>query len=314
MFGKWHHIVVIEIEGNRDNLRLFEDELKDFNKVMTASAICQEIGIQAAFAAATMGAAAYLKTTTSLINAGKWAAALGEEGSATRVAVGALARVGGLSTGSIGAEALTGILSRASAGVLILALRRLTGDIGTKEALDGKDLGTALFLTLLVAWCGSAGAPRANYAPLKFLVEKLPTALSAQGGAQLGMLIFTGVKTWLAQPENRAMVGYLNANRQKFDGKLEELADTKAKEIVDWARTGQHDVAKSVGDAARAVDYSQKMPFFARNFDFVGNKEALRDMSVNAAIYQAKTDFWINIGDCLADLEQAVKAAKQVGK
>ncbi len=312
MFEKQHHIVGLQIRTNADNTLIFEQDLKDFSRVMTISAICQEIGVQALFAAATMGAASYLSTTARLATAGEWVAGLGAEGSATRVAVGVVARVGGFSSGATEARALTGVLSRATAGILVLSVRRLTGDAGTQPAMNTSGLAESIFLTLLLAWAGSPGAPRANITPLKLLVDKLPSSLSTQGGAQIGSAIFAGVNAWTKQPENRPLLDYINANRQSFNQKLEDLAGKPAQGIIDWANTAQHDIAKSVDEAARKIDYSQRMPFFARHFDWVGNAEALRDMSANAAVYQAKTDFWIQIGHCLSDLEQAVKAARQM--
>jgi hypothetical protein len=314
LFPKQRYILALEIRTNAENAQIFEKDLQEFNSIMTASAICQEIGIQALFAAATMGAASYLATTARMVSWGEGLAALGEEGGIVRSTVGVVARVGGYSSSAARAAALTGVLSRAASGILILALRRVTGDLGTKKPMDSQGLGSAIFVTLAFAWLGSPGAPKATSWPLKLLIEKLPSAVSMQSLAQAGLVVNAGLKAWINAPENRPFIQHINANRETFNRQLEQVGAKSAQQVLDWGMRAQHEIAREVGDAARKIDYAQKLPFFARNFDFVGNAEALRDMSVNAAIYEAQTSFWIQMVDCFSELESAVRAAQQIGK
>ena len=315
MFEKQRQIVAMAIRANAENARSFEEVIEKINRAMTISAICQEIGMQALFAAATMGAATYLTGTARMAAAGRWLEALGAEGNAaTRLTVGAVAYVGGVSRGATGAEALTGVLSRAASGVVILVFRRMTGDLFTQDPMNFKGMGGAIFLTVLIAWAGSPGAPRANITPLKKLVEKLPTIASTQGGAQLAMPVFVGVNAWMKDRENHALAEFITENRAEFDRQLEQVAEKSADAVLDWAAKTAQDVAKNVGDQAAKIDYAKRLPFFARTFDFVGNAETLRDMSIQAAVAGAETEFWIRVSHCFMDLEQAIRAGKQIGK
>jgi hypothetical protein len=314
VFEKQRHIIALEIRTNAENARTFEEAIQDFNKTMTISAVCQEIGMQALFAAATMGLASYLTVTGRMAAAGEWLAGLGAEGSMTARAVNVAASVGGLSRGATGAEALSGILARGFAGVVILTVRRVTGDLGTQKAMNFDGIAGALAVTLLVALAGSPGAPRANLTPLRNLVERLPSAVSWQGVVQAEMATLAGVKAWLQQPENRSFADYLAQHRDEFERGLDAVATKSAQALLDWALAAQNQLASNVEAEARKKDYSQYMPFFARHFDFVGNADALRDMVASASVYQAETDFWIAVSHALNDLEQATKSAKQIGK
>jgi len=315
VFEKQRQIVALEIRTNSENERSFEEVIEKINTAMTISAICQEIGMQALFAAATMGAATYLAGTARMAAAGQWLAELGESNAVARTAVGAAAKVGGLSRSVTGAEALTGVLSRAASGVVILAFRRMTGDLGTQDPMNFKGIGAAIFLTVLIAWAGSPGAPRANITPLKYLVEKLPTFVSTQGAAQVfAVPAFVGVNAWIKDQQNQELVKYIKEHRDEFDKQIEKVADRSADAILDWATKAAQDVAKNVGREAGKIDYAKRLPFFARTFDFVGNAQTLRDMSIQAAVAGAETEFWIRVSHCFSDLEQAVRAGKQIGK
>jgi hypothetical protein len=314
MFEKQRHIVSLEIRTNAENARMFEEDIRDFNKTMTISAICQEIGMQAMFAAATMGLGSYLATTGRLATAGGWLAGLGAEGTMTARVVNVVANVGGLSRGATGAQALTGVLARGMAGILVLTIRRVTGDALTKKAMNTDGLAGALAVTLLMAWAGSPGAPTSTVAPLRLLVTQLPSSVSAQGVMQAESMVLVGVNAWLRQPENRQFASYLAANHEKFNRDLEAAAEKSAQAFLDWALAAQRELASKVAAEAQKQDYSQLMPFFARKFDFVGNADALRDMAVNAAVYQAQTEFWMRVSRGLSDIELATNAAKQIGK
>ena len=315
MFERERHIVGLQLKGNADNARRFEEQVQRISKYMTISAICQEVGMQAAFAAATMGAASALTATAPMVAGGEWLAGLGAESSAVRATVAFTARVGGLSTGAVGAAALTGVLSRATAGVLVLLARRLTGDLGTAQPMNTNGLAGALFMTVVVAWAGSPGAPTANVTPLKLLVQKLlPSAGSWQTAIQTEMVMFSAMNGWAKQQENRALIEQINANRQKFNLKIEQFAENPAaRELVEWAVKVQPDIARNVAEAAGKINYAKLLPSLARYTDFVGNASALRDMSTGAAVCQAQIDLWISVNHALNDLEHAVATARQMG-
>jgi hypothetical protein len=310
-------LVELEIRTNRENAEMFDSDIRDFNKVMAWSAFFQEVGVQAAFAAATLGASAWLASSPRMIAAGEWLAGLGAESATAARAIGFTVKVArlGRAAAPLGGEgaALTGVMSRAVVGLTVLAIRRLSGDLGTKPPLNSKGLGSAFLITLLMAWVGGPGAPSANSGALKALIERFPTIVTPQGGAQLTLDLYTGVLAWMRQAENRAFMQFVNSNRMAFNDQLRQLAQRSNQALFDWALQAQNKIAHQVALKAGQIDYSQQMPFFARHFDFVGNAQALQDMSVNAAVYHTKLNFWTQIRDRMQEAQKAVEAAQAMG-
>ncbi len=210
MFHKEHFIVDTRIKVHNDNANNYlrdAEEITDSN-AYKASAVFQEIGMQALFAAVTLGVANYLSETKLMISAGKWLTELGPEGSITRTVVMGIGEVGGASTGKIGEEALAGVLAREFAGIGMLLIRNRTGDFRTKQPQPIERIRWQLFLTVLIASVGSPGPKGAG------LLGKFPTAWSRQGAAQ-GVLLFNaglqaGRKAWLKPPESGPLLDLIN--------------------------------------------------------------------------------------------------------
>ncbi|ASP35737.1 hypothetical protein CHH27_22905 [Labrenzia sp. VG12] len=318
-----------QLKLHKSNLKMFEDDLKDFNRVMTASAICQEIGIQAAFAAATMGAATWLSGTRAATAAGGRLVMLGGEGSRISGFMHGVAKVAGFS--SMGAEgwtagkAMGGFLARLSAGFGVLLIRRMSGDFGMKKPMNFEGMGSAVFFTVLFSFLGSPGPknPPGVKDASKWLMEKFAhfdkspvlkmlakapelasvagqtTKISAQTGTQIFGLCQKGYNELTMDPVGKEVLAYLRTNKSEYDKRVQDIFNDQGEALVTWGLGAQHHIAKEIERKAEQVDYSAKLPFFARHFDFVGNAEALKIMSTNAAKSQAFVNLWEAIRDTL---------------
>lgn len=320
-----------QLKLHKSNLKMFEDDLRDFNNVMTVSAICQEIGVQAAFAAATMGAATWLSGTRAASAVGGRLVLLGGEGSRISGFMHGVAKVAGFS--SMGAEgwtagkAMGGFLARLSAGLGVLLIRRMSGDLGMKKPMNFEGMGSAVFFTVLFSFIGSPGPkkpPGVNDAS-KWLMEKVAhfdkspvlkmlaktpdlASVASQGGkvsAQTGTQIFglcqKGYNELSKDPIGKDILEYLRNNKNEYDERVDDIFKEQSEALVTWGLGAQHHIAKNIELKAGQIDYAAKLPFFARHFDFVGNAEALKIMSTNAAKSQAFVSLWEAIRDTLKD-------------
>lgn len=312
MFEKQRRVVSQNIRLAGNDLAVWERELKSFNNVMTLAAVFKEIGFQAAFAAATMGAASALSTTAAAMRVGSWVARLGQASRAANIALKGLT-VGARS--EMQATAIAGLVSRSAAGVLVLMVRRTTGDFGDKKAMNFEGLPTALALTVLFAWAGKPGAPKPTMAPLKKLVEQLPGIAGAQGLAQGYGVTAAGLKTWMQQPENRAFMKDIRANAPAFQKAVQDLAEDTAKDFLIWAMKAEQQISQKMQLEIRKIDVASKIPWYGK-VDYVGrlmtgmsNEQKLRQILTNISVYQAQMSFWSQAARRLSALEVSTKEA-----
>lgn len=313
MFEKEYRTISGRIKTNNSIAQDYRKKLMEFNSIIRAAAIFQEVGFQAAISAATMGTANAFMGIGFMKTAGAWIANLNRGKRAVDVAV----KVGSFSAPTARAKALTGILSRVIASSLMVAIKYGINQNNSDPIAGGsgtRNIGKTIFFTVLLAWIGSPGAKVAPKSAILqvFVKQGLPVIGSVQGALAFCGLVDQGLRAYQNDPEMKEIAAQIKANRVLFDQQIEALAQMQAEGIIEWARRTEGEVVRDVVDAARRIDYKSKLPYLSQITN--APAEELENLTVGYVEYTAKTEFWLRISDCLKRLAHAVNEAKRLGK